>query len=102
MDYAADKIRRLCAQLVNEPQDSEQAAVYRAGLKAATRELVAEQEAWNGTSEPDVHQEEARQSYRRRESDSADGFAGGLKLFNPKKSDSAKKKERAGSRCDNC
>jgi hypothetical protein len=93
VDYAGDKIRRLCARLINEPPDSEQAAAYRAQLKAATRELMAEQEAWNRTSEPDVHQDEARQSYRSRESDSADGFAEGLKLFNPKKPDSAKKKD---------
>jgi hypothetical protein len=92
VDYAADKIRRLCARLLNEPSDSEQTAVYRAELKAATRELMAEQEAWNRTSEPDVHQDEARQSYRSRESDSADGFAEGLKLFNSQKPDSAKKK----------
>jgi hypothetical protein len=92
MEYAADKIRRLCGRLVELP-DSEQAAVYRAELKAATRELMAEQEAWNRTCEPDVHQDEARQSYRSRESDSADGFAEGLKLFNPTKSDSAKKKD---------
>ena len=89
----ADKIRRLCARLLNESPDSEQAAVYRTDLKAATRELMAEQEAWNRTSEPDVHQDEARHSYRSRESDSADGFAEGLKLFNPKKPDSAKKKD---------
>lgn len=93
VDYAADKIRRLCARLVGQPPDSVQAAVYRAELKAATRELMAEQEAWNRTSEPDVHQDEARQSYRNRESDSADGFAEGLKLFNSKKPDSAKKKD---------
>jgi hypothetical protein len=93
MDYAADKIRRLCARLVNEPPDSEQAAVYRAELKAATRELMTEQDAWNRTSELDVHQDEGRQSYRSRESDSADGFAEGLKLFNTKNSDSAKKKD---------
>ena len=93
VDYAADKIRRLCARLVNEPPDSELAAVYRSELRAAARELMAEQEAWNRTSEPDGHQDEARQSYRSRETDSADGFAEGLKLFNPKKSDSAKKKD---------
>ncbi len=93
VEYAADKIRKLCARLVNESPDSEQAAVYRAELQAASRDLMAEQEAWNRTSEPDVHQEEARQSYRSRESDSADGFAEGLKLFNPKKPDSAKKKD---------
>jgi hypothetical protein len=93
MEYAADKIRRLCARLANESPDSERAAVYRAELKAATRELMAEQEVWNRTSEPDVHQDKARQSYRSRESDSADGFAEGLKLFNPTKSDSAKKKD---------
>ena len=93
VNYAADKIRRICARLVDEPPDSEQAAVYRAELKAASRELQAEQEAWNRTSEPDVHQDEARQSYRSRESDSADGFAEGLKLFNSKKPDSAKKKD---------
>ena len=93
MDNAADIIRRLCGRLVIEPPDSEQAAVYRAELKAATRQLMAEQEAWNRTSEPDVHQDQGRQSYRSRESDSADGFAEGLKLFNPKKPDSAKKKD---------
>jgi hypothetical protein len=93
MEYAADKIRNLCARLVNESPDSEQAAVHLTELKAATRDLMAEQEAWNRTSEPDVHQDEARQSYRSRESDSADGFAEGLKLFNPKNPDSAKKKD---------
>jgi len=67
--------------------------VYRGDLKAATRELMAEQDAWNRTSEPDVHQDEARQSYRSRESDSADGFAEGLKLFNRKKPDYTKKKD---------
>lgn len=93
MEYAADKIRRLCARLVNESPDSELAAVYRAQLKAAARELDAEQEAWNRTPEPDGHRDGARQSYRSRESDSADGFAEGLKLFNPKRPDSAKKKD---------
>jgi hypothetical protein len=93
VDYAGDKIRRLCARLVNESPDSEQAARYRDALKAAAQELMAEQEAWNRTSEPDVHLDEPRQSYRRRETDSADGFAEGLKLFNPKKPDSAKKRD---------
>ena len=93
VDYAAYKIRMLCARLVNEPLDSEQAAVYCAELRAARRGLMAEQEAWNRTSEPDLQQDEARQSYRSRESDSADGFAEGLKLFNPKKPDSAKKED---------
>jgi len=93
MEYAADKIRRLCGRLRNESPDSEQAAVYITSLKAAARELIAEQEAWDGNSEPDVHQHEARQSYRSREKDSADGFAEGLKLFNPNKPDSAKKKD---------
>jgi hypothetical protein len=93
VEYAADKIRRLCARLLNESPDSEQAAVYRAELRVATGKLMAEQEAWNRTSEPDVHQDGARQSYRSRESDSADGFAEGLKLFKPNRPDSTKKKD---------
>ncbi len=93
VEYAADKVRELCARLMNESPDSERAAVYHTKLKAATLELMAEQEAWNRTSEPDMHQDNARQSYRSRESDSADGFAEELKLFNSTKSDSAKNRK---------
>jgi hypothetical protein len=88
----ADKIRRICARMVDEQLDSARAAMYRSELQAATRELVAEQNAWSTTSERDTHQDEARQSYRSREADSADGFAEGLKLFNPRKPDTDKKK----------
>jgi hypothetical protein len=90
---AAHKVRRICARLVDEPPHSELAARYRSELKDATRELAAEQKAWNKTAESDVHQGEARQSYRSRETDSADGFAEGLKLFNPRKPDADKKKD---------
>lgn len=90
---AVDKIRRICARLSEEPPDSLNATFYRAELQAATRKLMAEQAAWGSPSEPDKHQDDARQSYRSRETDSADGFAEGLKLFNPKKSDSEKKKD---------
>ena len=55
--------------------------------------LAAQQRDWNKSSESDKHQDEARQSYRTRESDSADAFAEGLNLFNPKKRDSEKKKK---------
>jgi hypothetical protein len=54
--------------------------------------LAAQQNDWTMASEGDKHQDIARQSYRSRESDSADGFAEGLKLFNPKKRDSDKEK----------
>jgi hypothetical protein len=66
---------------------------YRSELKVAARKLAAEQKAWNEPSERDLHQGEGRQSYRSRENDSADGFAEGLKFFNPKKRDSEKKKK---------
>jgi hypothetical protein len=68
------------------------AAGYRSELKAAAAQLAAQQKEWNKVSEGDKPQDVARQSYRSRETDSADGFAEGLKLFNPKKRDSDKEK----------
>jgi hypothetical protein len=87
-----DKIRRICARLINAPPDSARAAGYRSELKAAAAQLAALQNDWNKASEGDKHQDVARQSYRSRETDSADGFSEGLKLFNPKKRDSDKEK----------
>ena len=93
MTEIADKIRRICARLAGVRPDSAVAAEYRRELKAAAVLLAAQEKDWHKASEGDKHQDEARQSYRSREKDSADGFAEGLKLFNPKKPDSEKKKE---------
>ena len=93
MNDATERIRRICARLLDEPQDSARWERYRSELKVAARELAFEQKAWAKASELDIHQNEARQSYRRREKDAADGFAEGMKLFNPKKLDSEKKKD---------
>lgn len=87
-----DKIRRICARLVDTPPDSALAARYRAELKAATGLLAAQQNNWDKASEGDEHQDAARQSYGSRERDSANGFAEDLKLLNPRKPDSEKKK----------
>ena len=90
---AAEKIRRICARLLDGPQDSARLARYRLELRAAARELAGQQKEWGKTSELDTHQDQARQSYRAREKDSADGFAEGMKLFKTKKSDSEKKND---------
>jgi hypothetical protein len=92
VNETVNKIRRICARLIDAPPDSARAAGYRSELKAAAAQLAAQQNDWNVASEGDKHQDIARQSYRSRESDSADGFAEGLKLFNPKKRDSDKEK----------
>jgi hypothetical protein len=93
VNEAVQKIHGICARLLYEAEDSPTWHRYRSELQAAARDLGAEEKAWNEPSEPDVHQGEARQSYRSRETDSADGFAEGLKLFNPKRPDSQKKKD---------
>ena len=93
VNQAADKVRRICARLVEESPQSPRAATYISALNAAARELAAEQTAWKKPSQRDQHQDEARQSYRSREKDSADGFAKGLKLFTPKTPESEKKKD---------
>ena len=93
MNEIADKIRRICVRLIDAPPDSAVAARYRSELKAAAVLLAAQEKDWDKASEGDKHQDAARQSYRSREPDSADGFAEGLKLFNPKKPDSEKKKD---------
>ena len=89
----AERIRRICDRLLDEPPATWNR--YRSELKTATRELAAEQKAWGHASETDTHQDQdkARQSYRSREKDSADGFAEGMKLFKPRKRDSEKKKD---------
>ena len=88
-----DKIRRICARLRDVSPDSAVAAGYRSELRAAAAQLAAEEKQWNKPPEGDKHQDVARQSYRSRETDSADGFSEGLKLFNPKKRDSDKEKD---------
>ncbi len=88
-----DKIRRISARLLDVSPDSAVAAGYRSELKAAAAELAVQVKHWNKPSESDKHQDVARQSYRSRETDSADGFSEGLKLFNPKKRDSDKEKD---------
>ena len=93
MTEIADKIRRICTRLIDVRPDSAVAAGYRRELKAAALLLAALEKDWDKASEGDKHQNEARQSYRSREKDSADGFAEGLKHFNPKKPDSEKKKD---------
>jgi hypothetical protein len=93
MSEVAEKIRQICTRLLDEPQDSARWERYRFELKALVRDLAAEQKAWNKPSETDTPQDEARQSYRSREEDSADGFAEGMKLFKPTKRDSEKKKD---------
>jgi hypothetical protein len=89
---AAEKIRTICARLREVQPNSLDAAFYFAELQNLTQRLMAEQKAWNRASEPDVPQDQARQSYSSRETDSADGFADGLKLFNRTKSDDSDKK----------
>ncbi len=93
MNGIADKIRTICAHLRDVPEDSAEAAWYRAALKDAAAQLADQEKQWHKTSEGDNHQDQARQVYRSRENDSADGFAEGLKLFNPKKQDSEKGKK---------
>ena len=92
LEDTIDTIRRICARLIDAPPDSAEAVWYRDALKKAAAALAAEQREWSKASEPDRPQDGARQSYRNRESDSADAFADGLNLFNPKKRDSEKKK----------
>ena len=58
---------------------------------AETPPLQSRQQKWKQPTEGDKHQDVARQTYRSRERDSADGFAEGLKLFNGKKQDADKK-----------
>ena len=93
MNEIADRIRVICAHLVYEPPGSARAAFYRAALKTAAAELETQQTQWNQPTEGDKHQDIARQSYRSRESDSAEGFSEGLKLFSPTKRDSDKEKK---------
>ena len=88
-----DKIRWLCARLVEAPPHSAGFTWYRSELKKAAAKMAAQEKEWNKTSEGDKHRDIARQSYRSREKDSADAFAEGLKLFNPKKPDFEKKKD---------
>jgi len=89
----SEKIRKICARLKDLEPDSAMAAGLGSDLKAAAAQLAAQQKDWNKVAEGDKHQDEARQSYRSRETDSADGFAEGLKLFNQKKRDPEKKKD---------
>ena len=86
-------IRRICGRLADPSLDPVEVASYHAQLKSAAAQFAAQQKEWEKSSQPDTHQNEARQSYRSREKDSADGFAEGLKLFNPKKKDSEKKQD---------
>ena len=61
-------------------------------LKKALRDKRSRQErAWGKIGESDEHKNEASQPYANRESNSAEGFADGLKLANPKNKDSGKK-----------
>ncbi len=89
----ADKIRSICAGLLEVPSDSLEAARYRSELKVAAAQLADRQKEWNKPSEEDVYQAEARQPYRSREKDSSDAFADGLKLFNSKNRDKRKNKQ---------
>jgi hypothetical protein len=95
MNEVADKIRRICARLLDVPENSPEAARYRSELKAAATQLALKKQEreWNKFGEGDKHQDQARQNYRSREKDSADAFAEGLKLFNPKEQDSKHKKK---------
>lgn len=88
-----DHIRTICARLLDTPSGSPEIAEYHARLKRALAILENQEENWNKPAEHDTHYDEARQSYRSRETDSADGFSESLKLFNPKKKDADKKKE---------
>ena len=89
----AERIRRITARLIDESPDSKNWNAYRSELEIATRELAAEQKAWSDPSETDTPQAGARQSYRSRETDSAEGFAQGLNLFRPGTRDSKGKKD---------
>jgi hypothetical protein len=93
MDELANTIRRICGRMADPSLDPVEVASYRAQLKSAAAQFAVQQKDWNKASEPDTPQNEGRQSYRSREKDSADGFAEGLKLFNPTKKDSEKKQD---------
>ncbi len=93
MNGIADKIRQICAHLRDAPEGSAEEAWYRAALKDAEAQLADQEKQWNKASEGDEHQDKARQVYRSREKDSANGFSEGLKLFNPKKKDSERRKK---------
>jgi hypothetical protein len=92
MNDLADRVRVLCARLLEAPPWSAWAAFYRSELKDATARLRAQQDQWNKAAEGDKHRDIARQSYRSRETDSAEGFSNSLKLFTLKKRDSDKEK----------
>ncbi len=92
MDELADKLRRICARLLDVPLDSSEGLLYCAELKRAAAQFAEQQKQWNKPSHGDNPQGEARQSYRSRETDSADGFASGLKLFKRTKRSSDSKK----------
>jgi hypothetical protein len=89
----ADKVRRICARLQDVSLESSLGRWYRSELKRAASQLAEQLKEWDKPSEPDTPQDLARQSYRSRETDSADGFAEGLKLFTPRTRDSEKKKD---------
>ena len=95
MSEISDRIRRISARLIDVPEHSPQAARYRSELKAAAAQLALEEQEkeWNKSGEGDKHQDQARQVYRKREKDSADAFAEGLRLFNPRKQDSKDQKK---------
>ena len=93
----AQKIRTICARLLESPVDSAEAARYRSELKTAAAELARQEQEqdkeWSKSPEGDKHQDQARQVYRSRETDSADAFSEGLRLFKPRKQDSKEKKD---------
>lgn len=87
------RVRSICALLLDTPSDSPAFNRYRSELKKAAAELRAQEKDWDKASQPDKHQNEARQSYRSRETNSADGFSKSLKLFTRTKQESDKKKD---------
>ena len=87
------RVRSICGLLLDTRSRSPEFRRYRSELIEAEAELRAQEKEWNKASQPDKHQNEARQSYRSRETDSADGFFDSLKLFSRTKRDSQKKKD---------
>jgi len=56
VNEAVDKIRRICARLIDAPPNSAVAADYRLELKAAAAQLEAQEKEWNQAAEGNKHQ----------------------------------------------
>jgi hypothetical protein len=56
VNEAVDKIRRICARLIDAPPNSAVAADYRLELKAAAAQLESQEKEWNQAAEGNKHQ----------------------------------------------